>query len=97
MAAFYASSGVVLGAIIIIGLLVRKDANRRANRLLAASLACSVGYLLSMSLVHADRGNGTLVVTLLGYAYFACVPLLYGYVKVLTQPSYIPGARDLIH
>jgi AraC-like DNA-binding protein len=50
-----------------------------------------------MSLVHADRGNGTLVVTLLGYAYFAGVPLLYGYVKVLTQPSYIPGARDLIH
>ena len=97
MAAFYASSGIVLGAIIIVGLLVRKDANRRANRLLAASLACSVSYLLSMSLVHAEWGGSTLGVSLLGYAYFAGVPLLYGYVKVLTHPSYAPGARDLIH
>ncbi len=97
MTAFYASSGVVLGAIIIVGLLVRKDANRRANSLLAASLACSVSYLLSMLFVHADWGDGTLGVTLLGYAYFAGVPLLYGYVRILTHPCYTLGARDCLH
>ena len=53
-ASIYMLSGIMLGSLIILALLARTDANPRANRLLAGSLACSMSYLCGMVMVHSE-------------------------------------------
>lgn len=80
--------GVTLSITLIFGLLVRKDADRRANRLLAAALVCSAAYMLASGLVREDLADAfPRVTTLLAYAYFAGPPLLFGYTRELASPG----------
>jgi hypothetical protein len=83
--------GVSLGLLIIAALMVRRDANRRANLLLAGALFCSSGYLVSTAMIRTGFEDLPRLTTALAYGYFCAPPLLYGYVRELTSRS--PGRR----
>lgn len=89
--------GVTLGLVIIVALLIRRDANVRANLLLAASLSCSMAYLVSMALIQGQYVEGSRLPSLLGLSYLLGPPLMLGYVKMVTHPGYRLGMRHTIH
>ncbi|MEM1112661.1 MAG: hypothetical protein AAGI11_12195 [Pseudomonadota bacterium] len=67
---FVAASGILLGMLIIAALCTRRDANRLANALLAASLGCTVAYLAFMVVLHAGLLDGRGWLVLLAYPIF---------------------------
>ena len=94
---FVATSGIVLGLMIIAALLLRPDANRQANALLAASLACTLGYLSFIVSLNAGLLEEAPWLTVLAYPYTLSSPLLYGYVLVMTSPTFRLEWRHLLH
>jgi AraC-like DNA-binding protein len=90
-------SGAGFGLLIIVALLVRRDANIRANRFLAGSLACSMCYLIGISLILAGHGEGQSFPALLASAYIIGPPLMLGYVQLLISPGYQLTPRHALH
>ena len=90
-------SGAGLGLLIIVALLVRRDANARANRLLAGSLVCSMCYLVGIALILAGHGEDSLLPALLASAYVIGPPLMLGYVQLLVAPDYRLALRHSLH
>ena len=96
-ASIYMLSGIMLGSLIILALLARTDANPRANRLLAGSLACSMCYLCGMVMVHSEIALHSIAPRLLVSLYLLGVPLMYGYVRLLVDAQRPFVGRDLLH
>ena len=96
-ASIYMLSGIMLGSLIILALLARTDANPRANRLLAGSLACSMSYLCGMVMVHSEIALDSIAPRLLVSFYLLGVPLMYGYVRLLVDAQRPFVGRDLLH
>jgi AraC-like DNA-binding protein len=92
-----AGSGILLGLMIIVALLSRQNANLSANRLLAASLGCSISFLVVMVFTHAGLADQMPALALFALPYLLCSPLLYGYVALLTQPGRQLVGRDWLH
>ena len=92
----YAAGGVFTGIMIIVALLKRDNADRYANRFLAASLACSICYLLAIILMHIDGFNYPSVIVLIVMLSIFSLPFLFLYVKVLTTPCFDLSIKDLV-
>lgn len=96
-AGLWVFSGIFLGALIITALLVRRGANLRANRLLAASLGTTMLYLIAVASLHAGRGENSALLFPLGMALLLSPPLMYGYVQLLIDPGFRFRPRHLVH
>ncbi len=90
------ASGILLGLLLLVAVLARRDTNRAANRYLAAALACSLGYLVALELLLNQWLTGPAVAALAGL-YILSTPLLYGYTRALTQPGFTLRVRDGLH
>lgn len=94
---FLAGTGILLGPIVMAGLLLRRDANRLANALLAASLACNWCYLVLIVSLHGGLLSKYPPLVLLGYLYILSSPLLFGYIRVMTQRDFQLQWSHLVH
>ncbi|MEP4148390.1 MAG: AraC family transcriptional regulator [Halioglobus sp.] len=94
---FLAGTGILLGPIVMAGLLLRRDANQLANSLLAASLACNWGYLVLIVSLHGGLLSKYPLLVLTGYLYILSSPLLFGYIRVMTQRDFQLRWSHLIH
>lgn len=94
---FIAGTGVLFGLMLILALLVRRHGVRMGNRMLAASLACAMGYLLGLMLIKAGWSGGNGLVELLVSLYLLSPVFMLGYVRALTRPGFRLRRSDLLH
>jgi AraC-like DNA-binding protein len=97
LSVFLAGTGVLLGLTVMAGLLLRSDANRMANALLAASLGCNLGYLTLVVLLYSGILADYPALSVLGYTYTLSSPLLFGYIVVMTQRDFRFKWAHLLH
>ncbi len=90
-------AGIALGLLLILGLLIRADDNRRANCLLALSLACSMSYLCGMVMIHGEFSVGSMLPRVMVSLYLLASPLMYGYVRLLVNSQSGLRRLDLLH
>jgi AraC-like DNA-binding protein len=95
--ALIATTGILFGLMLITALLTRQGGVRKGNRLLAASLACMLCYLMGLIFIRQNWFAGRLL-SLLPISLITLSPaLLLGYVRALIQPGFALQFRDLIH
>ena len=93
-----AAAGILFGLLLITALLLRRDGVRRANRLLAAFLSCTLAYLLALICIHQDWNSGRFLVPLLMGCYLYGPVLLLGYARALITPGKAAlQLRDLLY
>jgi len=92
-----AGGGVLFGIMLITALLVRRDGVRRGNRLLAASLACMLGYLVALVFIGQEWLPGNPLIWVLACGVTLSPPLLLGYVRALIRPGFALVPRDMLH
>jgi AraC-like DNA-binding protein len=92
-----AAGGVLFGVMLITALLARSEGVRRGNRLLAASLACMLSYLVALVLIGQDWLPGNPVVWILACGVALSPALVLGYVRALIRPGFALVPRDLLH
>jgi AraC-like DNA-binding protein len=90
-------AGIALGLLLIFALLIRADDNRRPNRLLALSLACSMSYLCGMVMIHGEFSVGSMLPRVMISLYLVASPLMYGYVRLLLDSQRNLQRQDLLH
>ena len=94
---FIAGTAVLFGLMLILALLVRGHGVRTGNRMLAASLACALGYLLGLMLVKAEYSGAYALIELLVSLYLLSPVFMLGYVRALIRPVLILRQTDLLH
>jgi AraC-like DNA-binding protein len=92
-----AGGGALFGLMLILALLVRRGGVRKGNRLLAASLAGALGYLIGLILIRADFAQGSGLIGLLISLYLLSPIFMLGYVRALIRPGFRLQASDFIH
>ena len=97
LVAMIAGSGAILGLILITALLLSRNGNRVANRILALFMAALTIYLLSLIFIHNQWSTDSKILVLGGGMLFLHGPLLYGYVWAMTTPIVRPRPVDGIH
>jgi AraC-like DNA-binding protein len=73
------------------------DRNRYANRILAFFVAISSSYLIALVPLHSHLINDYRLVELAAMTLFLNGPLLYCYVRAMTEPDFKLTLRDTIH
>lgn len=92
-----ASSGTLLGIMLIMALVNRPGGMREGNRLLAAALACNLSYLLLIVAVRAGLSTTAWFLTPSILLYATSTILLLGYVRAITSPGLGLRISHLIH
>ena len=92
-----AIGGFLFGLLLVAALLLRPGGARRGNRLLAAALACNLGYLMAIVSVWQQWLPGTPLATLLGAPYLLAPALILGYVRALIRPGFSLTPAHLVH
>ena len=82
---------------LILALLVRSHGVRIGNRMLAASLACAMAYLLGLMLIRAHWSGAYGLIELLVSLYLLTPVFMLGYVRALIRPGFILRQTDLLH
>jgi AraC-like DNA-binding protein len=95
--ALIASGGILFGLMLITALLVRRGGVRRGNRMLAASLACTLAYLLALIIIREEWERGRFLGPLLAASYLLSPALLLGYVRALLNTGRSLEIRDALH
>lgn len=70
---------------------------RMGNRMLAASLACAMGYLLGLMLIKAEWSGAYGLTELLVSLYLLSPVFMLGYVRALIRPGLVLRQTDLLH
>jgi AraC-like DNA-binding protein len=92
-----AGSGAILGIILIAALLLSRNGNQSANRILALFMAALTIYLLSLIFIHNQWATHHNILVLGGGMLFLNGPLLYGYVRAMTTQIVRLRLADTIH
>ena len=92
-----AIGGFLFGLLLVAALLLRPGGARRGNRLLAAALACNLGYLLAIVSVWQQWLPGSPLTTILGAPYLLAPALMLGYVRALIRPGFTLSPAHLVH
>jgi AraC-like DNA-binding protein len=82
---------------LVAALLVRRGGVRRGNRMLAASLGCTLGYLLALIFIREEWPQVRFLVPVLAAGYLLSPPFLLGYVRALLNTGQPRRLRDSLH
>ena len=92
-----AGSGAILGIILIAALLLSRNGNQFANRILALFMAALTIHLLNLIFIHNQWATNRGILVLAGGMLFLNGPLLYGYVRAMTTQIVRLRSEDAVH
>jgi len=92
-----AVSGAILGIILIAALLLSRNGNQSANRILALFMATLTIHLLNLIFIHNQWATNRSILVLAGGMLFLNGPLFYGYVRAMTTQIVRPRPADAVH
>jgi AraC-like DNA-binding protein len=92
-----AVSGAILGIILIAALLLSRNGNQSANRILALFMATLTIHLLNLIFIHNQWATNRSILVLAGGMLFLNGPLFYAYVRAMTTQIVRLRPADAVH
>jgi AraC-like DNA-binding protein len=92
-----AVSGAILGIILIAALLLSRNGNQSANRILALFMATLTIHLLNLIFIHNQWTTNRSILVLAGGMLFLNGPLFYAYVRAMTTQIVRLRPADAVH